>query len=140
MKKKLNITRVAIVSLILLAIIMLIIIAIASNTKPSKKSKGKSNITISSEYNDMIIKDVEISYEEKAESTNIDFKIENTSNRDLQYESVLIMALDENNNVVSSVEQIIGFLEARGQYLVNITLLGNFEQQIKKIELQKPIE
>ena len=135
MESKPNITKIIIAALLVVAII---IIGIILFTKNNNNEKEQNPIATSSEFNNIKIKDISIEYKSETNITVVKFTLQNTSNNDINKETVNVMLIDKDGTELSGIQNYIEFIEAKGDYEAYAEMLGDFSRATKA-ELQKPI-
>lgn len=137
--KKLNKTKVAlaiIIALLVIATIILGIIFWGKNKDKTYVNAGSISQT-ESEFEPLIIKDIELKYVEERNETILDFAIENKTDEKVEKQKIKIHLLDEKNGLISSLETNVSTIDPKGSHKVNITLAGNIKG-INKLKLVKP--
>ena len=80
---------------------------------------------------------LKIRYDEEKNQTYVDLIIKNHTEQNVEKETVNVMLLSEDNQIISGIQTYIEVITPGDEYSINITLLGNITG-IKKVSLQRP--
>lgn len=140
--EKLNKSKVILIIILALVVVTAIILGIIFLKGGDEGDTTAQSGTISkteSEFEPLKVQDIVLNYVEEKNTTTIDFAIENTTNEKVEKLDIDIQLLNENEQVIASVETYVETIDANSKHKVNMMLLGNI-QGIKKIKLVKPEE
>ena len=132
--KKINKKKIILLIIIVLVIMALITTAIIFATN---KEESEDGILASSEFENMKVKDVTVTYDEEKDTTYFNYIVENISSSNVENETVNVMAIDENDAEIAGVQVTIRYIEAQGEYKMSFSLLGNLSYA-KKLALKRP--
>jgi len=121
----------------ILIIIVLIVAGIIFFTNGSRSPKNNDeNYTIASDFENMIPKDISLSYDEETNLTTIKLKIENTTDKEIKNQEVDVMLYNEEGLLTTGVLMYIESIGAKSSVDRDAMLLGDFSKT-KKVVLQK---
>lgn len=121
----------------ILIIIVLIVAGIIFFTNGSKSPKDKDgNYTIASDFENMIPKDISLSYDEETNLTTIKLKIENTTDKEIKNQEVDVMLYNEEGLLTTGVLMYIESIGAKSSVDRDAMLLGDFSDT-KRVVLEK---
>ena len=137
-KKKLVIT--IIIVLVVIALITLIVIFSKKNNNVDETFEKAGSISkTESDFEELKVKDIELTYKEDKSETILDFAIENTTDQKVEKQTINIHLLDENGGLIAGVQTYVETIDANKSHPVNMMLAGNI-QGIKTIKLVKSAE
>lgn len=140
--EKLNKSKVILIIILALVVVTAIILGIIFLKGGDEGDTTAQSGTISkteSEFEPLKVQDIVLNYVEEKNTTTIDFAIENTTSEKVEKLDIDIQLLNENEQVIASVETYVETIDANSKHKVNMMLLGNIKG-IKKIKLVKPEE
>ena len=135
--KKISITKVFLVLIVVAAIIGGIVFIIKNNQENlNDNNQDKVNLS-NNDFSNLTAKGLDLKYIAEEEKTILDLKIENTTDEIVENETINVQLLDEQDEIVSEIQIYIESLEPKTQYSQPIELMGDLTQLIKKIQLKK---
>lgn len=127
---------VAIVVLIAIALITTLIIFLGKNEEEEKKgTENLGNISkTESEFEELVVNDIEVTYLEESNETKIVFSVENITDTKVEKVTLDIQFLDANDGIVAGIPIDVEAIDAKSKHKLDTYLGGNITA-IEKIKL-----
>ena len=142
--KEINKTKLVmaiILILVICAVITLIVISVNQNKKEQEEPLAASG-SISeteSEFEELKVKDIELSYAEDDSETILNFSIENITDEKVEQQKIDIYLLDEDGGLISAIQTYVEAIEPNDSRPIPLKFAGKI-QGIKTIKLVQPQE
>lgn len=144
-KRQIKKGKIAVVAVAILVVIIAIVLVVKFINKDSEGGKGKGqqqkqeavvyelpDVT----YSDMQVTDIEMEFLEDNNETMVSMIINNTTDRQVENESLTAYLIDANGETVGSTKTFIASLAPGAQYSITVILKGNLTTTTQ-VRLQK---
>ena len=144
-KRQIKKGKIAVVAVAILVVIIAIVLVVKFINKDSQGGKGKGqqqkqesvvyelpDVT----YSDMQVTDIEMEFLEDNNETMVSMIINNTTDRQVENESLTAYLIDANGETVGSTKTFIASLAPGAQYSITVILKGNLTTTTQ-VRLQK---
>ena len=135
--RELNKKKVEILVIVAVLIINLIVVGIIMAVNKGESKDNNTDNLNTSQFSNMKAQSLKIRYDEEKNQTYVDLIIKNHTEQNVEKETVNVMLLSEDNQIISGIQTYIEVITPGDEYSINITLLGNITG-IKKVSLQRP--
>ena len=138
-KRQIKKGKIAIVAIILLVVIIAIVLVVKNGNKDTEVGKGQGqqqkqetivydlpDVT----YSDMQVTDIEMEFLEDNNETMVTMMINNTTENQIENESLTAYLIDANGETVGSTKTFIASLAPGGQYSITVILKGNLTTKL----------
>ena len=144
-KRQIKKGKIAVVAVAILVVIIAIVLVVKFINKDSEGGKGKGQQQKQEavvyelpdvSYSDMQVTDIEMEFLEDNNETMVSMIINNTTDRQVENESLTAYLIDANGETVGSTKTFIASLAPGAQYSITVILKGNLTTTTQ-VRLQK---
>ena len=139
--KKISISMKYVLIVIAVVVILGIAIVLIAKGRENEKKENKidPNALTESEYGTLEVNNIEVNYDESTGKSKISFVIKNTTNKNLENESIDIILMNEKEQQLAGIQMPIKSLKSNEETTISANLSGD-GREIKKARIQKTPE
>lgn len=131
-RRKSNNKKLIIIVAIIIAIILAIVLIVSlvnKKKKPQEDISGEEQNIVrelpDTKYSDMTVNNVQMEYLKDNDETMVSMTINNTTNRSIENERLTALLLNEDGEVLNSINTFIDSLDINEQYNISVIFKGD---------------